>query len=339
MIPTDDTTPRPSRPPAIPAAGTVATGLDHNPGRVPDPGSGRARAVALVVLVVFFGVTFILQQLASSGPERPSNESAVITPPGNDPDVWVAKLAVKFSNLGMFKDQGSPAPGAAMMPQIDAAARTPIDRFRAAIIAAEVIGAEEGLARLDRLAESLGQGPLASIESPTEPGPDQAEVDTPLPPTLAADMATLEAVYRGTADSLTVEQQDGLVARHGWFGRLALTHGLDNADPRRDPLVSGGGTLLAVSIVLGAGFFLLLVAGLVLCIVVIVRIISGKMTRRFTPPAIGGSVYLETAAVFVVAFVVFKVMLGLLGSAIGTATGPMGAVVLSAQWVLLLAAL
>ncbi len=330
-------------------------------GRVPDPGSRLARNIALIVLVVFYGLTVFLQQTSqSAGPAIPVDPT-MVEPPGVDPAFWMAKFSVKFVHMDPAAGSGgaggggggSSAQGAALMPRIDEDAKTPVEKIRAAMIAGDLLGRAEAMERLKTVAKENGleeRVVTGMVPGAAEGGPavEQKESEAAeategiladskaLSPLLIQDLGTLGAIYRGEAVTLTPEQRQGLEERHGWYGRLALVEGLPDSDPAKEAVVGGGGALLAFCFALGAGFVLVFLTGIGLLIFCGVRIMSKTVKWRFVPPAVGGSVYLETAAVFVLSFVLFKVVLGGVLASATNASGPMRALGISVQWLLVL---
>lgn len=350
------------------------------PSVAPDPGSPKARLIALVVLIVFFGMTFYFQQKQHSAPlPAPGINPGHVDPPGADPTTLVSKLAVKFSHAGFGAGSGQQ-----LMPQIDEGARTPAEKIRAATVAGDLLGPEEAIDRLKAIAsehgldESLVTG--AVLEAPAESPAAQPEADVPpetdvqaespqdatspptgqttatdgvvedapqdpgISPLLVEDLQTLGAIYRGQESAVSDQQREGLIDRHEWFARLALTQSLDKSDPARQEVIGGGGALLAFTLLIGLGFLVAFVTGLGLLIYFLIRIFSRKVNWRMDPPVPGGSVYLETAAVFVLVFVVFKLGMEFLlappppapGTPVQPLSGPQMALRISAQWLLLL---
>jgi membrane protease YdiL (CAAX protease family) len=183
---------------------------------------------------------------------------------------------------------------------------------------------------------SIVPSPSVTSEAGGTSGESGESGAAPINAELRWDATALRAIYSaGNADGLDAGAREGLSKRHGYFGDLALTFGKDDADPARSPLIEGGGLLMAVLIVLGLGFVTIALAGLGLLIYFLVRLASGTLRSRLIPPAPGGSVYLETVAVFIGSFVMFKIVTGLLFAAAGGGPGPMRALALSAQWLLI----
>ena len=301
-----------------------------------DPGGARGAVVAWVGLAVMLGGVVFLNQftgkeaevaptavpapseggVSAEGPTSdapPVAEGTVVVvrvepPRVDDQFAMGAKLYYKLGSLEMVAGKDR----ATLMTSIDGGARTVEDRFRAAIVAADLAGAEEGRERLARLeAEEAGAW--------AERG-------------LGEDAALVRRVLDGGDSELTDAERDRLVERHGWFGELAVALGAPTESPERAALRGGGGALIAfivAAVVVFGG------AGVV---VMAVKMSRGRLRPRFVAPSAGGSVYLEAVAVFVGAFAAFKVVVPLLiGMATGGGDPPEWATgaALASQWVLL----
>jgi len=207
---------------------------------------------------------------------------------------------------------------------LDRLATGPADRLRIAVVAAEMDGPDAGIDRLDKV-----QAELDSLRSDAQ-GDELAVIDE-----LTDDARAMRVILAGGgADALAEDERAGLVDRHGWFARLALTMG-KNADAADRSAVVDAGMRLLIALA-GFGLFVLaaFLVGVVLMIVAIVRMSTGRVAWRFRPPAPGGSVYLESFAVFVGAFLVLQGVLVGVQSLTSEATAMR--VSLIAQWVLVL---
>lgn len=263
---------------------------------VPDPGSRRAGWVTLLVLVPVLAVVVGLQQFSVVSASRAARESAQTIVPSGRADTFglMSRLSVRFHHALVGVD---PAKGAGVLEKagylesLDTWAASPHERMRAAIVAAELVDADEALARLD--AEAVW---LDEID---------AAMDEAYARDLRTDLELLRRVYLG--EELAQADRERLIAHHGWHGELALSYGLDDEDPRREPLIDGGLVLMAGLVGFGALAVAALVAGVVLFVVLCVKLGTGSLRMRFVRPARGGSVYLETFAVFVGLFLVLQV--------------------------------
>jgi membrane protease YdiL (CAAX protease family) len=223
-------------------------------------------------------------------------------------------LLVKVTAAEMLDEASRGMLSRQSMQTIDAMARTPAERLRAIIVAGELEGAEEALRRLDERRVEWGEGEDA----------------------LARDAGALERVYREGAASLDEGERRLLEERHGWFGRLALARPGEADDARRD-LLAGGRAILVWGLLVSLGVMGAALAGTALLITGVVLGLMGRLRARFEPPAPGGSVYIETLAVFIGGFLLLQG----LGQVVAAGWGEGAALraTLGAQWLLLLAAL
>jgi|GEM_PF-1503444 membrane protease YdiL (CAAX protease family) len=166
--------------------------------------------------------------------------------------------------------------------EIDKLAVSRTDRFRAAIVAGELLGPAEAATRLAALSEEVN--------------PDGD---------LAKDIGWLrpwyEAAAEGKLDPLPQDVQDSLRARHAWFADLALSHQKPAHDPLRWSTVSGAERLDTIHTAIGlwsiGGLFL----GAVLAVIVLVRM--REHTYGITETLVPCHLYTETFALFLLGFV------------------------------------
>jgi len=279
--------------------------------RSPDPGSRRLSIAAWALVVVFIGLVVVINQFEGNATPTSPGAAAAVQAPQFDPFTISAKLVVKLAHGGLPIDPGSQV---LLLRNIDEAAQTPVEKFRGAIAAADVAGAEAGIKRLED--ESLAV------------------------PELAEDVTSLRTILTDGPDAVAADQRERLLDRHGWFGRLALTFGKADTDPERAPLLTGGGGLIALGVgvimVVGLAF----VGWMGATITLILLASGGKLRRRFVAPLPGGSIMLEMVAVFVGAFLIFKVGFPYLIDVVsGPGPAPQWAAAASlvGQWTLVLA--
>ncbi len=268
-------------------------------GRRTDPGSRRAGLLTLLMLIPAFVVVVTLQQCSVSNATRNAEAKAQEIHPAGRGETFglMSRFLVRLEHTTRWlesKDTTSINAGSYMKSLRDIAS-SPADRVRLAIVEAEIYDAKKGREALDDAAhELLALGGVL----------DQAYVSG-----LLEDIDLLDRIYAG--ETLTEEQKQQLLDHHGWHARLALSFGKDNNDPERTDLIDGGGVLI-----IGLGGFgllvvLALIAGIVLFIVLVVKLGTGSLRMHFRAPVPGGSVYLETFAVFVASFMVLQVLSGL----------------------------
>src|SRR5262249_31059575 len=110
--------------------------------------------------------------------------------------------------------------------QIEKTSRTPEDKVRLTILAAENIGPQAGLARLSELE-----------------GHSSGEV--------AVDVRTIRSIYEDGPDTLEASARERLIRRYGYLGRLALAYGVPaDQEPRKTLLAEAFRFIVRVSLVL-----------------------------------------------------------------------------------------
>jgi membrane protease YdiL (CAAX protease family) len=303
---------------------------EHGGERRPDPGSRNAALAALLVFLFFIATIVWANQSAAQG------AAAAAPPParGLDQLTIMGKIMVRLANfdraamseenLRSFVDQidtaaGGPWRAGAPREPVAGEGRTPVpveaavQRINAAISAAELLG------------PAVGEERLSAMEA-DDTFPDEGR-----------EMIALVRRAMDPAESLTDDERTLLDTRHGWFAELALVVGRDPSDPARAAVLAG-----AVGLVIWAVAFMLLAVGAVVgaiasVIYIIVRFSHRRMTPAFVPPLPGGSVYMEMAAIFVLGFILIKLFLPTIISAANPALATR--IMLSAQWLLLLAVL
>ena len=273
--------------------------------------------MALLAALVLGGVLIIVQnagpveQVFAPGPtpEEVSEQaaSAVAPPTPAEPFTLSARFAVQAQNAHPII-AGDPD---ATMTTLDAWALTPADRVRAAVVAGELQGEDRALERLRSLQETFAEG-------------------TPL----RADVDDLLTVYTEGPDALPESAAERIAAHHGFFGEVALTHGLDDSDPRRAPLVTGGARLFALLSVIGLGLLVVGVLGFAAFITAIVLVSLRKVKSGLDPVEPGGSVFLEAYALFSGGFLLLMLALKPLSKVVQDETW-MTVIQVCAQWMLL----
>lgn len=292
----------------------------------PDPGSRGGALLSWLVLLVVLPLVVLMQQLqAHSAPE--ADRSKIAKPAGDSVEV----SARMGSRLSYVMEEAAPS----FQPQVDQAADTPLQRFRAALAAGELIGADDAADRLGDVIYDLENDDRNNYD------PDD-ENDQARKAQLLADANTLLPYYRSIAESDdVVEALDGstlkgLEERHGFFADLARIARLPEDHEDRKELLAGViapfGVMAFVMGVMG----LAVVAGLVLGVMAIVLVAGGRVRLAMDRPAPGGSVYLETAVLFVVCFALLQGAQVLAAMISNEAALIAGMVALPAQWLLLL---
>ncbi|MDX2116597.1 MAG: type II CAAX endopeptidase family protein [Planctomycetota bacterium] len=325
----------------LPGTPPTTPNLPLEDDRRPDPGSRGMAKVAWIALIVLVATVAYLQQgkAASSAAEKPAQ--AVIQPEPGSPIAMMARLMTRLM-IGLREMDRESAGGKATSntPQIteamkgavndlDKTAKSAPEILRAAIVAAELLGAEEGTNRLAILEAKLKPNELEGMDAAIKLPEEQRDQ-------LLADIAAVRARLSGA----TVEPaaEDALVQRHGWFGRLNAAYDKPASDRLRAKILSESYAVIIAMVVLLIGFVGVAFASFVCSIIWIVRITTRERYPQFVAPAPGGSVYLETVAAFVGVFLLFQLGLGVVeGLVAGGGTAPewFGKVHLAGQWLVL----
>lgn len=275
-----------------------------------DPRNRTLRVGALACAGLFIVAVVILQQhvrimheMTTSRATSDARHSEAVFHPNIGAMEIECKIAVKWAALerkynGELVNPLSERTGAFELPMdgmtretvdsIDAMAVSRTERLRAALVVAEFAGAGEAVRRLTALSE--------------EAGADSA---------ITADAQWFTLVYQGRHAEITPEAKGALVARHGWYARLAFTWGEADNSADRWPLVQGAEEvarfmfwfylLMAVSFVIGIG---LAVWGIVL-------FAGGVITSTVAESAddlLVAPVYLETFAIFAGGMMLFMLV-------------------------------
>jgi len=281
------------------------------PPRTPDPGSSRMSKVAWVLMLVLTACTVGVNQSELFVPPPEKAETVEITPPGMDEFSLAAKAIVKVAYSPFIQSADERVQ---LLGNVEGSARHPVDKFRAAIVTWDLSGPADAEKALDRLSKKLSKDKKES-------------------PQLVADIHLLRAVMADGPGSLSPEEREGLTERHGWFGKLALSHGAKKSDPERAALIKGGAKIVLAVLagcIVAVGAF---VAGCVFCVLAIVRLVQGRFRPAFVPPAPGGSIFIETLAVFVFVFlVVMKLGFTVLASVVKEPPAWFETAALAAQW-------
>jgi len=281
-----------------------------------DPGTPLTRSAAWIATIVLVALTVLMQAgVVGLGTAEGKEDDAVEKAKGplapNPVFTLQARFLVAASGALSRKagaddaddvdESGSNAALAAIAPLRSAAQGSPEDTLHLAIVEGEIVGPS---AALDTLDEVVAQ-------------------DTAAPAWLHDDAASLRTIYgAGGADALTDAQRKGLLERHGWFGRLALTFGKAPNDPARARALGAArraSVALATLTALATGG---VIAGLVLLVLVGVGYSHGRLRSAYSRPAPGGSVFLETFALFLVAFLALSSIAGVVEATTGVAVTP-----------------
>jgi membrane protease YdiL (CAAX protease family) len=225
-----------------------------------------------VLALLFMAVLVISNQVyAPKAPQRAAQQEQQVRPPeSGDQFTLSSKLTIALKHLmGMSERDAKEG-----LQALDRLAVEPPERVRLAIVARELLGVDEALTRLE-------------------------EIKPPPGGVLEQDIQTLRAAYSAEGRVTDPAAEQGLIERHGWFGRLAGLHDVPRTDPRHQALFSFFGPLMAALGLLVLVLSIAVIGGLVASISMLVAITTGRVRPAFQPPSPGGSVYLETFPFFV----------------------------------------
>lgn len=291
-----------------------------------DPGTKTSRIIALIAAILMAGAVITLQNIVLPMLQPSADEAAAAaagkadpaeTPPPMDAQLRVtAELFVRMRELVM-QDPSA-------VPQLEQFVTTFGDRVVLSIAEAELDGVEPALDRLAALDEELR--PYEAAERADGPKPEAAKE-------LRTDVRLVRTIYEDSPDALSEADADRLRARYGYFGKVALTHGMDDDAPERAALFTNAVVMTFTFFAIGVILLGVVVTGFGLLIVAVVHFSSRRNRRAvFTPPEPGGSVFLESYALFVASFLVLITVGHLAIKALGLPeTSSLGV-----QWLLLL---
>ena len=202
-----------------------------------------------------------------------------LLPPGIDSLTLVGKNVVRGHTYSVLNKDNDDIDLREGIEHIDHLAVTRVDRVRAAILMGELKGKIEAINRLEKL-----QGEVVDAS-------------------LKADIEWLLRIYRLGPSELDTSARDSLVARHGWFGQVALMYDKTKLDPNRIEVLAGAneGAMTAIGItILFRGLSFLI--GIALAIMAILKIRSGEIVSNFDADTVGGPVYYEIPIAFFLIF-------------------------------------
>jgi len=298
--------PPPAPNPALPAqAPRDAPGGDDRAGtkavEIIPRGASVRLFLAWSTIAICTVVIAVMQYFAMNSPEL----LATAASPGFN-TIYLGRVSV-----GMHEAMGASDPS--YLAALDEIARSSeyeaTNQLRAAIVAGELQTRDDVMWRLSNTALPSDQAfdhrwGAGGWSAPT------AEVD---PTAVREDHALLSRIYGPEQYVPDAGETAQLVTRHGWFGELAASYNLAEADPARlSPRRSA--SIVAWSIVAMVGVAgLALFAGLVLLVLLIIFFANGTLTNRMpTGPPGHRTAYLETLAVFLIAFIAIQIPLGLI---------------------------
>ncbi|MEO1279694.1 MAG: hypothetical protein AAFV77_12125, partial [Planctomycetota bacterium] len=261
----------------------------------PDPGSRRAARLAWLAFAVMLPIVVIFQQMSAHSSTTEPETAAITAPQGDEVEV-AARLGARAAfSLG----QG----GGTFQSSVDeSAGGSTLQEFRAAISAGELVSHANAARRLGDV--------IADLEN-AEPTDDTDAADQRAQ--LLADARLLEDYYRAldddpdAAERLGDDALNGLVERHGFFGELVRIAPLPQDHELRTQMLDGALMPLFIMLIVLVVMGLAILAGLGLGITALVMVASGSIRMAMPRPKPGGSVYLESAVLFVACFAFLQI--------------------------------
>jgi membrane protease YdiL (CAAX protease family) len=273
-----------------------------NPIDPADPGTPNSKLLVTIFTVLIVGITIIWQNSSEDSKFRYLFQK----PPEPMVQHWDHPAPGGFGQvdlLGRFFVRAFQSfQSISVMSQLDPPNSNLIDEdeVRLIMLAGEFEGDEEAIDRLNALKTELFSDFFDTDNTP-HPDPDRSD------DLILAELNALETIYTVGIDALNDHQREQLAKRYGLIGKLALTHGLDDDDPRREPLIDGWFPILIFSLIVLLAVPTLLLGGLVVLCFGVVRLASGQIKLRNHVPVKGGSVFLETYTLFVGGFLLMSV--------------------------------
>jgi membrane protease YdiL (CAAX protease family) len=180
-------------------------------------------------------------------------------------------------------EMGEGAAGAkALLRELDKTATSDLERLQVVPVVAELAGKDRAISRIDAL---LRDGRLAG---------DRRE-----------DALVMKSIYVRGSESIGPTRAESLSKRYGWFGRLALTHGLEDNDPRRADVLDEAHRMVLFVLLLMLVLVVFGLAGLALFVLAIVFVSMKKIRSTYAVSeyrsADTGRAFVETAAIFLFA--------------------------------------
>lgn len=255
------------------------------------PPAPPARWPTVVAWVVILGCSGLIVVAGL----RPRGVAKVDVKPGRQAstDVLIqSRIAVGFRRI--FAPLGATAGGNAggtagqFTEGIEQAATSPLARLRAVPALAELSDADAALAQLAALEEGGA-----------------------VPEHLRPDLEAFRTIYADGPAALDQPRRADLLARHGWFARLALSHGLPESDPVRRAALAPAIRAAATVLVMFFAGALACVAGLGLLIWALVAVAGGGMRAAYVPPPPGrAGPFAEAFAVYLLGVILASLVIG-----------------------------
>jgi membrane protease YdiL (CAAX protease family) len=232
-----------------------------------EPSSRGGPIIAWAVILIISGFLFVSHLSFGPADDEASNEA---------PDPQFELAAKMYLGARTFGPQVAKALGSSPTHS----AKTPTQKFSAAILEGETTDAEAAIKRLNEL-----------------------DAEPHLSEELRRDIDHVHQIYALGATSLEPAHRQRLLDRQGFFARLALSFERPDADPIRQAVLRECRRLAMVMIAAGAVILGLGAVGLVLFIFALVKVFDGTIRRAYVPNPAAPGVYVEMFAVYLVCFI------------------------------------
>jgi membrane protease YdiL (CAAX protease family) len=248
------------------------------PPPLPQRGAHSGRIVFLW-LIIAASVGYIFVDNYRSPPSIAAAAAEEKNPGQNlSPELAVAS---RYAVGAWSFNRANPAALFPVIARLDQMAESPVEKLRLAIVVGQVQGASSAIARLEALKPTIAH-----------------DAD------LLRDADDVEQIYGRGVASLSADEQQRLIGRHGWFGRVALAYGAAQGSFAEQAVLAPARKTLVVIGVFGVTMIFGFFVGVVLCILAIIWLALGKVRFAYRPPIGSVMPLLESFALYVGLFAV-----------------------------------
>lgn len=267
-----------------------------------EPGTPLSRRLAALAVTLLFLAAVALQHSGVLSPSQEQQEGGsppAVNPTPPPPDVaLVLQSRVAVTAASILQEQ---TPSQSRLLDLltqqmrDSAGSDAVSLLRFAPVAAQLAGNDQARTVLQQALAEAGDDP---------------------PSWFVEDAQTFEQLLlEGRVPSQ--QAQERLLERHGWFAKLALGLAQGPSSPAlREALAAARRSLVAFSTLILV-LVTALVAGVVALAIALVKMSRGTFVWAYRPAAPGGSVYLETFALFLAAFLILSPLAALAAPLLG----------------------
>lgn len=343
-----------------------------NPIVPPDPGGPTSRMLAWVAAIIFAGLTIGWQNLPADVQGKlvglPPAEAPAEADDQLAPSSGADMLGKVYLRLRGVVESDANA-SRQVVDLVEAFSGTQGDRIRTAVMEAEFFSPEAGIERLDafqlellnnpgeltgdgdsteepglgdlpgELAEELAEELTEELSGePADTEPDAGTSHAESRAVLLEDIASFRTVYTEGPEALDDAGRQRLLDRYGGIGEYALSFG--KTSDERQAIAGSMWPILALGVgmimVLGLG----LIGGFGVLVFGLIWFVGPRRVMRGEKPEPGGSVMLETYALFVACFATLAIGLGLAAAKASPSTAAViEAISLPMHWLLMLTVL